>query len=166
MFETMVLAVLMCQPCHGYELKHHLANFNPNNNKIYPTLRQLKEKGFVDVTVQIQDTRPNRHIYTITASGRERFRQLLMDFDVVRAQNINEFNLRITFSYLLERDCLCKILALREQALLQQPAVANLVSPDANTQDITRLQALHTQMRQQQLDFIHELQMKYSNSLP
>ena len=52
------------------------------------------------------------------------------------------------------------------QALLQQPAVANLVSPDANTQDITRLQALHTQMRQQQLDFIHELQMKYSNSLP
>ena len=161
MFELMVLATLMCQPCHGYELKRHLANFNPNNNKIYPTLRNLQEKGFLTSQVEVQEARPNRHIYTITEAGQNRFRELLADFDLAKAQNVNEFNLRISFSYLLDKATMKNVLRLREQALLQQPAVISLIPNTADPDDMARVTALHENLRRLQLDFLHKMQRKY-----
>ena len=161
MFDLMILATLMCKPCHGYELKHHLASFNPNNNKIYPALRSMREKGYLEVSVQVQDARPNRHIYTITDAGKEHFRHLLTDFNLSKAQNHDEFNLRICFSYLLEPEVLKNVLALRKEALLQQSPLASLVPKEADQEDIATLTRHHEELRSQQLVFLEQMMEKY-----
>ena len=161
MFEMMVLAKLMCRPCHGYELKTYLANFNPNNNKIYPALRQLNSKGFVVAEIQIQNGRPNRKIYSITPAGLERFVQLLKNFDFEKAQNTDEFNLRISFSYLLDKETMCNILALRQKALLSQSSVPDLIPEDENKEMIDRLRSLHSRIRTLEMEFVESLIVSY-----
>ena len=161
MFDLMIMATLMCKPCHGYELKRHLASFNPNNNKIYPALRIMRDKGFLDVAVQVQDFRPNRHIYTITEAGKEQFKKMLTEFDLHKAQNHDEFNLRICFSYLLEPGVLKNVLQLRREALLQQSALASLVPAEANQEDIATLTRHHEEIRAMQLAFLEQMMAKY-----
>lgn len=161
MFDLMILATLMCKPCHGYELKRHLASFNPNNNKIYPALRSMRELGYLEVTIQPQDSRPNRHIYTITETGRAHFKEMLTDFDLHKAQSHDEFNLRICFSYLLEPGVLQQVLALRKEALLAQTPLATLVPDQANQDDIATLTRHHDEVRAKQLAFLEQLTQKY-----
>lgn len=157
MFEMMVLAKLMCRPCHGYELKTYLANFNPNNNKIYPMLRQLNNKGYVDAELQIQKGRPNKKTYSITETGKARFVQLLKDFTYEQAQNTDEFNLRVSFSYLLDQDTFRHILELRRKALLCQSSVPDLIPESENKQVIDHLRSLHAQIRTLELDFLDKM---------
>lgn len=157
MFEMMVLAKLMCRSCHGYELKTYLANFNPNNNKIYPMLRQLNSKGYVDAQLQIQKGRPNKKIYSITPAGKAHFVQLLKSFTYEQAQNTDEFNLRVSFSYLLDRDSLRNILELRRSALLSQSSVPDLIPENENKQVIDQLRSLHAQIRQLELAFVDKI---------
>lgn len=161
MFEMMVLAKLMCRPCHGYELKTYLANFNPNNNKIYPMLRQFNEKGYVAVQIQAQPKRPSRKIYSITSAGRERFAALLRDFDLEKAQNADEFNLRISFSFLLGREAMHQVLQYRREALLHQASVPDLIPTDQNTEDIGYLRAHHARLRTLELEFLDEMEARY-----
>ena len=161
MFELMIFATLMCKPCHGYELKRHLVSFNPNNNKIYPALRSMREKGYLEVSVQVQDARPNRHIYTITDAGREHFKHMLTDFDLHKAQSHDEFNLRICFSYLLEPGVLQQVLALRKEALLTQTPLATLVPDQANQDDISTLTRHHEEIHAKRLAFLEQLTAKY-----
>lgn len=163
MFEMMVLAKLMCRPCHGYELKTYLANFNPNNNKIYPLLRQLNEKGYVQVQTQIQPKRPTRKIYSITPAGAERFISLLQDFDQAKAQNTDEFNLRISYSFLLSRDAIRNVLQLRRRALQHQTSVPDLIPTEQNKEDIDHLRDLHSKLRTLELDFLDKMESRYNN---
>lgn len=162
MFETMVLANLMCHPCHGYELKTYLYRLNPNNNKIYPMLRQLNQKGYVETRTQIQEGRPNRKIYSITEEGKTHFQQLLRDFDFAKAQNADEFNLRVAFSFLLDDKDMGKILELRKNALEHQRNVPDPMYMVGENEDLAQLRQLHTQLREMELGYIERMRGKYS----
>lgn len=114
MLELMVLASLMSEPSHGYELKRLLSGFNPNNNQIYPLLARLEREGSVTVRTEEAEGKPSRKVYSITPGGRKRMMELLGDFD---GKDDDGFYLRVAFFQFLERSCVEEILRIREQAL-------------------------------------------------
>src|SRR5712692_3445189 len=62
-------------PMTGYELKKFfdtsVAHFwNAELSQIYPTLKHMEADGLVQMSVDIQEDRPNRKVYSITEAGR------------------------------------------------------------------------------------------------
>lgn len=75
-----LLGILSFEPMTGYEVKQFFDSsvqhfWNAELSQIYPTLKALEESGFVDMRVEVQQHRPNRKIYAITAEGRAEFRR-------------------------------------------------------------------------------------------
>jgi len=78
-----ILGILTLGPGTGYDIKKFfdksVAKFwNESYGQIYPLLRRLAAEKFVKKTVQKQDGKPDRHIYTITAKGREEIKKWLL----------------------------------------------------------------------------------------
>lgn len=72
-----ILGLLNVMPMTGYDLKHQafdatVRHFWPaDQSQIYRTLNQLSDSGWVSVTVEEQDDRPDRKIYAITEAGQQ-----------------------------------------------------------------------------------------------
>ncbi len=72
-----ILGLLNVAPMTGYDLKHQafdatVRHFWPaDQSQIYRTLSQLADSGWVSVTVEAQDDRPDRKIYAITDGGQQ-----------------------------------------------------------------------------------------------
>lgn len=70
-----ILSILNVAPMTGYDLKHTafdatVQHFWPaDQSQIYRTLARLAEQGRVTMTVEPQDERPDRKVYSITAAG-------------------------------------------------------------------------------------------------
>lgn len=72
--EHAILGFLSYMPLSGYDLKRSLdasiRHFWPaDQSQIYKTLTRLADRGWVEVEVVHQETRPNRKVYSITRSG-------------------------------------------------------------------------------------------------
>jgi DNA-binding PadR family transcriptional regulator len=85
MLELATLGLLQCEPLHGYRLKQQLELFmsssiSVNYGAIYPLLKRLEERGEI-VTLSTDQTEagPNRKTYCITAKGRQRWHQKMME---------------------------------------------------------------------------------------
>jgi DNA-binding PadR family transcriptional regulator len=71
-----LLALLAKEPAHGYELKMQLEQIfgeaypSPNIGQIYVTLQRLERDGLVASQDVVQQTRPNKRVYELTAAGR------------------------------------------------------------------------------------------------
>lgn len=70
-----ILSILNVAPMTGYDLKHEafdatVQHFWPaDQSQIYRTLARLAEQGHVTMTVEPQDERPDRKVYSITPEG-------------------------------------------------------------------------------------------------
>lgn len=70
-----ILGLLNVMPMTGYDLKHQafdatVRHFWPaDQSQIYRTLNQLASENLVTVTLEVQDERPDRKVYTITQAG-------------------------------------------------------------------------------------------------
>ena len=120
--DILILAQLVSQPCHGYQLKQFVENqlgssFTLNNSQLYPTLRRFEEMGAISREVKREIGRPDRHIYSITDRGIEVLQQLLLDFPSDLAHQSSEFETRFAFFHLLDREARHTILATRRKAL-------------------------------------------------
>jgi DNA-binding PadR family transcriptional regulator len=70
-----ILGLLEARPMSGYDIKlafdRALASYwNAGNSQIYTTLKSLSATKLVESEVIVQQARPNRKVYHITASGR------------------------------------------------------------------------------------------------
>jgi len=80
-----ILALLSKEPAHGYELRQKLVRaLGPagealNPGQIYVTLSRLQRAGLVEVEDVEQAGLPDKRVYTLTASGRDRVREWLSD---------------------------------------------------------------------------------------
>ena len=85
MLELATLGLLLREPLHGYRLKQQLELFmssciSVNYGAIYPLLRRLEERGDVETLAQEAGAAgPSRKIYGITAKGRDRWRQKMLE---------------------------------------------------------------------------------------
>jgi DNA-binding PadR family transcriptional regulator len=70
-----ILGILNVMPMTGYDLKHQafdatVRHFWPaDQSQIYRTLNKLAEDNLVTGTIEAQDERPDRKVYTITPAG-------------------------------------------------------------------------------------------------
>lgn len=85
MLELATLGLLQREPLHGYRLKQQLELFmsssiSVNYGAIYPLLRRLEERGEIATLATDQtEAGPSRKTYGITAKGRQRWYQKMME---------------------------------------------------------------------------------------
>jgi DNA-binding PadR family transcriptional regulator len=79
--ELMILGFLMSGPKTGYRLKaisgKMIMFYTITLNKIYPVLRKLEAGGYIRKEIVFQTGKPNKHLYSLTESGKEYFLQKL-----------------------------------------------------------------------------------------
>ena len=74
-----ILGLLTHQPLSGYDIKkrieHSIAYFwKAGYGQIYPTLKQLEDEELVRINQSDNSGKPDRKVYEITASGKEKLR--------------------------------------------------------------------------------------------
>ncbi len=85
MLELSALGMLQQEPLHGYRLKQRLELFlsscmSVNYGAIYPLLKRLEERGHIQVLLEESgDAGASRKIYGITAAGKERWREKMLE---------------------------------------------------------------------------------------
>jgi len=85
MLELSALGLLQREPLHGYRLKQRLELFmgsciSVNYGAIYPLLKRLEERGYIEVMLEeAGDAGSSRKVYGITAAGRKRWRQKMLE---------------------------------------------------------------------------------------
>ncbi len=118
--DVLILSHLAGRPSHGYELRQRVGavtGFVLHNNSLYPALRRFEEAGAVAKTAQSQEGRPPRHVYAITATGRELLHDMLAELPVEQADDDTEFLTRLgQFEYLTPEER-CAVLDARLAAL-------------------------------------------------
>lgn len=79
--ELMILGFLMSGPKTGYRLKaisgKLIMFYSITLNKIYPVLRKLEANGYIKKEIVFQTGKPNKHLYSVTDSGKNYFLEKL-----------------------------------------------------------------------------------------
>lgn len=100
MQQEVVLALLAKEPSHGYELRARIErSLGPlavgfNAGQMYVTLGRLEQAGLVTSTREAAAERPERRIYELTAGGRERVDEWLVDVTWPRP-DLTNFHLKL-----------------------------------------------------------------------
>jgi DNA-binding PadR family transcriptional regulator len=73
---------LMSGPRHGYEILQFLETglgpaWRISTSRIYVLLKRLDKEGLVGSTLETQDTRPSRRVFSIMPPGQKRFLEWL-----------------------------------------------------------------------------------------
>jgi PadR family transcriptional regulator, regulatory protein AphA len=81
--EYAILGLLSSRPLTGYDLKKMFEGsaalyWSGNNNQIYTTLVKLHEKELISREIELQEDRPPRKIYSITAKGQAELKKWLL----------------------------------------------------------------------------------------
>jgi DNA-binding PadR family transcriptional regulator len=71
-----ILAVLIKQPCSGYDLYKHFEGsvgfcWKASYQQIYRDLTRLEEQRFLRVQIIQQEQRPDKKVYSVTEAGKE-----------------------------------------------------------------------------------------------
>lgn len=80
--EYLLLGVLMTGSKHGYDIMQFLnssleSTWHLSSSQLYSVLKRLEQKEYLKSIIETQDTRPSRRIFTVTAGGRQHFRDWL-----------------------------------------------------------------------------------------
>jgi len=165
--DILILASLLEQPRHGYEIKRqvqgiigHLVNIN--NNQLYPALRRFEEMGAVTREVVRTSGKPDKHVYHMTDRGAELLQDLLCDFPLEQARDDVGFQVRVGFFHLLEPAARLAILATRETALKEwqvylEHALAQAREHGDRLRFAQRIIEFNQQSIQHELDWIVQL---------
>ncbi|GAA4779223.1 PadR family transcriptional regulator [Actinomycetospora chlora] len=138
--DVLLLSQLAQRPSHGYELRRRVeatTGIKLHNNSLYPALRRFGEAGAVTRTLEPQEGRPPRHVYTLTDVGRELLHDQLADLPDELAGDEAEFLARLAGFGRLDATERRGVLAARGRVLAERRtrlaglAEAAAASPDA-----------------------------------
>jgi len=134
MLEIAVLGLLNEAPMHGYELRKRLSNLLGafrafSYGSLYPTLRRLREAGWIDEERPLEDSlgasgfssrsRRGKRVYRLTAEGKEHFASLLAEVGP-EAYDDEGFGTRLAFFAQTRSDIRLQILEGRRQRMTEQ----------------------------------------------
>jgi PadR family transcriptional regulator, regulatory protein AphA len=96
-----ILGMLSIEPMSGYDIKKEIeksiSNFwTESYGQIYPVLRNLIAEKLVTRTVERDTGKPDRHVYSLTAKGRQELRCWLRQGFAPKIQR-DEFLLKLFF---------------------------------------------------------------------
>lgn len=143
--EHALLGLLAESPQHGYELTKQfspgttladIAHLEPG--MLYAHVKKLEQRGWVDTSVELQESRPARRILTITPQGRIELERWLRE-PVDKTRDIRlEFLLKLYFARTLAPDLSATLV--RDQRGLCEAFVGSLESQlNDETDDFRRL---------------------------
>lgn len=117
-----LLGFLSFGPATGYELKHAFENsiqhfWNADLSQIYRTLESLKDEGLVTMRIEQQETKPPKHIYSITEQGRAELVRWLSEPTVELPTVRNPFLFKVFFGALLPKETVLEHLRRFDAAL-------------------------------------------------
>jgi DNA-binding PadR family transcriptional regulator len=98
-----IMSLLAKEPAHGYELRQRLGTaLGPaggalNPGQVYVTLSRLERAGLVRAVEVAQPSHPDKKVYELTASGRERVEQWLADVTWSKVAPV-EFHLKLVMA--------------------------------------------------------------------
>jgi DNA-binding PadR family transcriptional regulator len=109
--EASVLGLLTRGPKSGYELKQAADRsvgyfWTPAKTQIYAVLPRLVQAGLATRREVVQQGRPNKQVYRVTAAGRSALRAWLASSDVGPEPSRNPLLLKLFFGDLADRDAL------------------------------------------------------------
>lgn len=123
-----LLGFLSFGPATGYELKHAFENsvqhfWNADLSQIYRALEGLRDEGLVTMRIEHQESKPSKHIYSLTKQGRVELVRWLSEPTVELPTVRNPFLLKIFFGALLPREIVLEHLRRFDQALHERLSV-------------------------------------------
>lgn len=104
--EYALLGFLYERPTHGYEIYQRLSDpqglwqvWRMKQSQLYALLTKLEDEGYLATTLQPQEARPPRKVYSLTASGRLAFEDWLL-LPVTHGRQMRlEFLAKLYFAY-------------------------------------------------------------------
>jgi len=125
MLKYALLGFLNYAPMTGYELKQFMdqstANFwHAKQSQIYTTLKRLEEDGLLNSSLEFQEGRPDRRVYTITAEGQADLQEWLSHPETELENRKELFLLKLFFSASLDKEKLLTQFRLLQELHLQQ----------------------------------------------
>jgi PadR family transcriptional regulator AphA len=120
-----LLGFLSFGPATGYELKHAFENsiqhfWSADLSQIYRALESLREEGLVTMRIEHQKSKPPKHIYSLTESGRAELLRWLHEPTVELPTVRNPFLMKVFFGALLPKEVLLEHLHRFDEALQQR----------------------------------------------
>ncbi|NBD24008.1 PadR family transcriptional regulator [Paenibacillus glycinis] len=108
--QDVILGLLHRQPLSGYEIKQMLEMplsffFDASFGTIYPTLAKLEAQGYILKESVIQESRPNKNVYSLTEAGRAQF-QAYLESPVEKDSYRSDFMVRMFFGEHMDHDTL------------------------------------------------------------
>lgn len=104
--EYALLGFVYDRPIHGYEIYQQLSApqglwqvWRMKQSQLYALLTKLEEEGYLLTTLQPQEARPPRKVYSLTATGRAAFEQWLTTPITHGRQMRLEFLAKLYFAY-------------------------------------------------------------------
>jgi PadR family transcriptional regulator AphA len=104
-----MLGLLDDGPMTGYEIKQFFRNvirhfWSVSDGQLYPTLKKMHSDGLVSLEVVEQKGTANKHVYSITDKGREKFAHWIRE-PVIKFEELKEpFVLKVFFFSKLSRE--------------------------------------------------------------
>lgn len=100
--KLVLLGFLVREKLTGYELKHLMERsvgffFGASYGSIYPALKDLEGDGLVRSELVVQEDRPNKKVYEITAEGRDHFRTRIHEVSPSEESFRSEFLMHLFF---------------------------------------------------------------------
>lgn len=128
-----LLGFLSFGPATGYELKHAFENsvqhfWSADLSQIYRTLESLKEEGLVTMRIEHQETKPPKHIYSLTESGRAELVRWLSEPTVELPTVRNPFLFKIFFGALLPKETVLEHLRRFDAALHERIEICKQIA--------------------------------------
>jgi len=131
-----VLAWLMKEPTHPYELGRRLQesgqdrNIKYNRGSLYMVVEQLSRAGFITEQATLRDTqRPERTVYALTDEGRAEFYDWMRELVADPQQEYPRFGVALSLLSVLSPEEAATLLRRRSQALDAEAArIHELVS--------------------------------------
>ncbi|MCE7982665.1 MAG: PadR family transcriptional regulator [Caldilinea sp. CFX5] len=104
--EYALLGFVYDQPTHGYEIYQQLSAaqglwqvWRMKQSQLYALLTKLEDEEYLVTTLQPQEARPPRKVYSLTAAGRSAFEQWLTTPVTHGRQMRLEFLAKLYFAY-------------------------------------------------------------------
>jgi DNA-binding PadR family transcriptional regulator len=118
MLDFALLGFLNYTPMTGYELKQNMDGstshfWNAKLSQIYTTLKALEKKGWIHSTIQTQEDRPDKRVYTITTEGRRNLKKWLAE-PFTESASKNTFLLKLFFGAQTDKKTILALLHLQK----------------------------------------------------
>ena len=121
MTDLIVLAMLLPGPRHGYQLKREagivLGQEALHNNLVYPLLRRFVTHRWVKRRTAPGERGQTKHLYSLTALGREQLISQLSMYSDQDARSAEGFRVRVSLFWLLKPDARHRVMDGREKFL-------------------------------------------------